>query len=206
MHSFIPDIVRSIILSKLGRISEKIYARNTEVLEITKRDCDKFLNENHIQGTASAKIRIGLKYSGELVAVMTFGRSSYAQGPKTTDSGSWVLTRFCNKKFTNVVGGASKLLKFFINNYEPKIIISFSSNDISDGGLYQKLGFSTSGDISVSYWYIKGMKRYHRSMFTKSNLKSAGYDIGDMTEMQFMKKLGYFLIYDCGTTKWELHL
>ena len=176
------------------------------MFEITKRDCDKFLNENHIQGTSNTKIRLGLKHNGELVSVMTFSKKPYAQGSTKVDENEWILNRFCNKKFSHVIGGASKLLKFFINKYNPKTIISFSSNDISDGGLYKKLGFETNGDINVSYWYLKGLKRYHRSMFTKSNLKNMGYDLGDMTEQQFMKSQGYDLIYDSGTTKWILNL
>lgn len=201
-----PDVVRSILLSKLGIYDTKIYGRNTEVNKITKRDCDKFLNENHIQGTSMAKVRLGLKYNGELVSVMTFSKKPYAQGSANVDDDTWVLNRFCTKKFTTIIGGASKLLKFFISNYQPETIVSFSSNDISDGGLYKKLGFKTNGEINVSYWYLKNLKRYHRSMFTKSNLRKMGYSLGTMTEQQFMKTLGYDLIYDCGTTKWVLNL
>lgn len=199
-----PEIIKSIILSKLGIYDCKIYGRNTEVVEITKRECDKFLNENHIQGAAGAKVRVGLKYNGEIVSVMTFSQNPYAQGSTKNDKDAWILARFCNKKFTQVIGGASKLLKFFVNNYNPKTIISFSSNDISDGTLYKKLGFETDGEINVSYWYIKGLKRYHRSMFTKSNLKNMGYSTEGKTETQIMREAGYDLIYDCGTTKWVL--
>ena len=137
---------------------------------------------------------------------MTFSQNPYAQGSTKNDKDAWILARFCNKKFTQVIGGASKLLKFFVNNYSPKTIISFSSNDISDGTLYKKLGFETDGEINVSYWYIKGLKRYHRSMFTKSNLKNMGYSTEGKTETQIMREAGYDLIYDCGTTKWVLKI
>ena len=51
------------------------------------------------------------------------------------------LLRFCNKLNTNVVGGAGKLLKFFIDKYKPSKIISYCDRRWSNGNLYEKNRF-----------------------------------------------------------------
>ena len=105
-------------LNKLNLTHTKLYARNTRISEISIKECKEFIDKNHIQGAPNGShIRIGLYDRNELVSVMTF----------TLHQDGWHLDRFCNKLNTNVVGGASKLLKYFINQYNPDVIISFSS-------------------------------------------------------------------------------
>ena len=134
---------------------------------------------------------------------MTFAKRSALSGSKNNKE--WELTRFCNKLNTSIIGGASRLLNHFISEYNPNIITSFASNDISNGGLYKTLGFEKE-DISSSYWYVdkKSLKRYHRSRFSKSELSKMGYTEG--TEEEIMKKLPYHKIYDCGHTRYKLSL
>ena len=87
-----------------------------------------FLNNNHIQGNDKSQIYLGLYYNEELISVMTFGSPRIAMGNKNKNynKNSYELIRFCNKLNTNVVGGASKLLKYFIKNYKPEHIFSFA--------------------------------------------------------------------------------
>ena len=123
----------------------------------------------------------------------------------------WELVRFCNKLNTRVIGGASKLLNYFIKIYNPISIVSFSMNDISDGNLYKKLGFKTDGKITHSYWYVEPgtLKRYHRTSFSKQQIVKKGWkDKVDntWTEADVMKEHGYFQIYDSGQMKWILNL
>ena len=93
------------------------------------------------------------------------------------------------------------MFKYFINNYHPNQVVSFSSNDISDGTLYKQLGFEFTKD-NLSYWYIsREFIRYHRYNFTKQKLVKEGYD-PNKTEMQIMTERGYYCIFDSGQTKW----
>jgi hypothetical protein len=202
-----PEIVKSIILSKLGIYGTRIYARKCIIKEIDSNISTNFLNENHIQGRTNAKIKLGLYYDNELVSVMTFSKMSKLSGTKNINDNEWELGRFCNKLNTQVIGGASKLLKYFIANYNPSKIISFASNDISNGNLYKQLGFNEIGDITKAYWYIhkQTYQRYHRSSFTKSKLYAHGYDI-NMTEKEIMSNLPYLKIYDSGHIKYELKI
>ena len=111
------------------------------------------------------------------------------------------LTRFCNKINTNVVGGASKLMKYFINKYLPIQIDTYSDNLISNGGLYETLGFQYSHTSSPGYWYVIGGVREHRFNWRKQKLVKLGYD-PNKTEEEIMSELGYYRVYNAGNKKW----
>lgn len=205
-----PKIVESIILNKLGLTKNTIYARKTIIKEIDSKTCNEFLDNNHIQGRSSSSVHLGLYYNDELVSVMTFSKPRVNMGAKNHKQ-EWELVRFCNKINTSIVGGASKLLRYFIKTYDPKSIVSFSMNDISDGNLYKTLGFETDGKISQSYWYIEPgtLKRYHRTTFSKQQIVKKGWKDkvdSSWTERQAMEEQGYFCIYDSGQLKWILNL
>lgn len=198
-----PEIVKSLLLSKLGIYNERIYARKCDVKEIGSEYID-FLNQNHIQGKTNASIKIGLFHQNDLIGIMTFSKRSKLSGGKNDNC--WELTRFCTKLNTQVIGGADKLLKYFIKQYNPTNIISFSSNDISDGKLYKKLGFAPDKKITSAYWYVNQSTyiRYHRTSFTKTRLKELGYNACNNTESEIMKNLPFYKIYDSGHVKWNL--
>ncbi len=125
------DIVKSRITSLLG-ISTKIYARKCECKEISYLESKEFLDENHIQGNCISKYRYGLYYNNELVSLMTFGKSRFKD--------EFELLRFCNKKYENIIGGASKLFFHFLKDHEEiNEIISYADRRWSIGNLYQKL-------------------------------------------------------------------
>lgn len=198
------DIVKSIILNKLGK-SERIWARKCEIKEVTDNNLIReFLVKNHIQGFVGSKIKIGLYIDNELVSLMTFGnlRKSLGQNSKR---GTYELIRFCNKLNTSVIGGASKLFKYFIKNYKPSEIISYSDNSRSDGNMYKKLGFNLISETKPNYyWIIDGVRR-HRFNFRKDKLVKSGYD-SNKTEVEIMNEGGHYRVFDCGSKKWRLIL
>lgn len=197
------EICESFILNKLKK-SNKIYARKCILKEISYNDSRNFLNNNHLQGDCKSSIRLGLYHNEELVNIMTFSklRLPLQRFDKNRNKDSvYELTRYCNKINTNVVGGASKLLKFFINNYKPISIETYSDNLISDGNLYEKLGFSYSHTSKPGYWYIIDGIRSHRFNWRKQKLVKMGYD-SNKTEEEIMSELGYYRIYNAGNKKW----
>ena len=204
-----PEIVRSFLMSKLGCCTSTIYARKCELREVTNKDSIMFLNENHIQGRCNSKYSYGLFYDNELVSLMTFGHNRGCVGnmcSKKSAESEYELLRFCNKINTRVIGGASRLLKHFIETFHSSKIISYASCDISDGNLYKVLGFESDNKITRSYWYIdpRTLTRYHRSSFTKSKIVEKGIKEakGSWTENEAMDEAGYIRIYDAGQTKW----
>lgn len=183
------DIIKSQIKNSLG-LSEKIWARNCKIIEMEDvKKTKNFLNKNHIQGFVRSNIKIGLIYGDELVSIMTFDK---LEGRKKMEDGEWNINRFCNKLGHTVIGGASKILKYFTEKYDPRRIISYSDGDWSRGNLYQKLGFSMVHNTGPDYKYLVGDRRVHKSNFKRSKTgKSEG-------ELEIPK------VWDCGKVKWEI--
>lgn len=198
------EVILSRMLNKIG-LSNKIYARNCDIRIIDNKETRNFLINNHIQGFLQSKINIGLYYNNELVSIMTFGKRRVALGNKKTNENEFELLRFCNKINYTVIGGASKLLKYFIKNYNPKSILTFADKNWSNGNLYEKLNFKFIEETIPNYWYIKNGKRYHRYNFRKDILVKEGFD-KNKTEHQIMNERGYKRIYDCGNIKYEILL
>ena len=199
-----PDIVQSLILSKLGIYDQKIGARECTIRDVNTTDVQIFLDTNHLQGSVNGSVRLGLYYDNELVSVMIFGKKRKALGSKDT-SNTYELYRYCCKSGIHIQGGASRLFKHFLADHQGCIIESFSSNDISDGSLYGTLGFGLVNEQKGSYWYIdKKLKRYHRYSFRKDILVRNGAD-PNMTEFQITDEMGLYRIYDSGQRKWKIN-
>lgn len=196
------ELCKSMLANAFKKSSEKIYARKCIIKNVSFVDCKKFLTENHIQGNCVSKYRYGLYYKDQLVAVMTFGKNRICLNNKNKKD-EYELLRFCSLRFTNVLGGASKLLKYFILKNNPKKIISYCDSRWGIGGVYSVLGFSKVKETSPNYFYVKGNKRYNRFCFRKNILIKNGED-KNKTEKEIMKNNGYNRIYDCGCTKFEL--
>ena len=162
----------------------------------SKRDFENFLNKNHIQGNCMSTYRYGLYYNDVLVSVMSFGKSRF-------NPDEYELLRFCNKKYVNVVGGASRLFSHFLNEHkEIDKIVSFADRRWSIGNLYQKLGFAISSITKPSYYYIQDQMRFNRLSFQKHRLVKEGYD-PSLTEHEIMLSRKIYRIYDCGNLKYR---
>ncbi len=187
-----PNIIKSIIASKLGIYEHKVGARQCQIKSIESVEAFDFEMNYHLQGPINSSIRYGLYYDNELVSIMTFGKRRMGKG--------WELHRYCVKSGWLIIGGASKLFHQFLKDNDINEVISFSSNDISTGELYKKLGFEKQGE-TLSYWYYKNKQRYHRYGMQKKNLIRTEED-KDKTEQELAYEQGYLKFYDCGQTKW----
>lgn len=194
------EIVKSMLLNKFGLTSERIYARSCIVKEVSSEESGKFLDKNHIQGKCGGRYRIGLFYKDELVSIMVFGTSRHFVGNKEK---KWELIRFANKCNTTVVGGASKLFKYFLDIVNPESVVSYSDKRFSQGNLYYKLGFVKYNESRPNYYYILGDKRLYRFNFRKEILiKKYGCD-PKTSERDFCRSQKWYRIYDCGCLCFE---
>ena len=196
------DIVKSRLSNILGLTENTIYARKCIIKEVSFTENKDFLEENHIQGNVNGKYRYGLYYNNELVSLMTFGSKRKSLG-STSEADVYELLRFCNKLNTVVIGGASKLLKYFIEKHKPKEIISYCDRRWSQGEMYEKLGFKLDHISKPNYFYIVNGKRENRFKYRKSELVKQGFD-KNMTEEEIMNKRKIKKIYDCGTKVYKL--
>jgi hypothetical protein len=198
------DIVKSFILNKLDKTPNRIFARKCVIKEVSYKESQSFLDDNHLQGDCKSSVRIGLYYDNHLVSLMTFSKLRLPLSQKNTGN-IFELTRFCNKTYYSVIGGASRLLDYFLKKYTPEEIHTYSDNMISDGGLYQKLGFNYQHTSNPGYWYVINGIRKHRFNFRKHKLVKNGFD-SYKTEEEIMSEQGYFRVYNSGNKKWILKL
>jgi hypothetical protein len=205
------DIVLSRI-SNLLHLNKKIYARKCIVKIIDKKNSKSFLNENHIQGDCVDNFRCGLFLDDVLVSVMTFSKKRKVLGNKNSSDNHYELVRYCNKLHTNVIGGFSKLLKFFNKTQKPSKVETYA--DIRWSGfnhketVYYKNGFTFLHTTKPNYWYLNfstNSQRLHRYNFRKDVLVKEGFD-KNKTESQIMFERGFDRIWDCGSMKFELKL
>jgi len=204
---FKEKIVKNRLKNILGLTKYNLYARKCIIKEIDTQLKDKFLNKYHIQGSDKSKIKLGLFYKNRLVSVMTFSKLRIALG-QTNTLNEWELSRFASINNFNIVGGGSKLLKYFERNYKPIKIISYADRRWSQGNLYYKIGFNLDHISKPNYWYLQErhfLKRLHRFNFRKDRLPLLLEKFDPLqTEWANMKNNGYDRIWDCGNMvfKW----
>ena len=203
------DIWKSILLNKCG-ISHKKDARKLQVIDLSNHNSftKEFLENNHLQGHCNALIQLGLQdtKTGAIYSIMTFGKSRFNKNIE------YELLRFCNLKFHNVRGAASKLLKTFERMYKPSSIISYANRDWSQGNLYSKLGFRYSHTSEPNYIYtnVNTIEIISREKTKKHKLK----DFLESRNLIFKEELserdnmilnGFRIYYDTGNLVYHKH-
>ena len=193
IHVFDWDDIDKVV--QLLRERETAYARKCEVRFVNEVDANKYLDTYHLQGTCRGqKFRLGLYYDNKLVSLMTFGKSRFNKNCE------YELLRYCSHY--NVIGGAEKLFKYFVDNYRPNSIVSYCDTSKFSGKVYDILGFKyVKTNSPRKHWYSRKEKRH----ITDGLLLSRGYDRlfkenhgkGTSNEELILAR-GYLPVYDCG--------
>ena len=197
------------ILSSVFKQSQIIYARECSIREIDKNTRKSFFNSYHFDGDYKQTLySYGLFYKDVLLAVMSFGKLR-GNNQNRTQEGYYELTRLAFLEGYRVIGGASKLFKFFIKEKNPKYIVSYSDNDYFIGDMYSTLGFSfvSFGDETLDYQWVKYKSVLNRyscmpHLLLKKYPKYKELKIEGSMEDYIMRDLGYCKVYRCGNSKW----
>ena len=181
-------------------LSKKIvYAKNCELKEVSKKECDKFLNFYHLQNTCNGqKVKYGLYYNNELVQIMTFGK------PRYNKNYEWELLRLCSNKDYKIVGGSEKLFKKFIRHYNPQNIISYCDNSKFSGEVYKRLEMILLSKGSPSCNWSKGKEKITNNLLMQrgyDQLFNANYGKGTPNR-NLMIQNGWVEVYDCGQSSY----
>lgn len=194
-------------LTDLLKNKEIIYARKCVIKKITKTESNDFYLKYHLLGTTVVQdVSYGLFYNDELVSCMSFQLGRYKEENKPV----WCLSRFVTKSGITIIGGASKLLKYFEREYKPSFLVSFSDNDYFNGDVYDKLGFECKGCTTYPryFWYLDGYSYKREQCQLKKlskkypDLYKESLNISGNKEDYIMLKLGAFKVYRSGHTKW----
>lgn len=196
-------VVERTLMSAVGALP-RVYARSTELVEISTSEADEFYELNHLQGRCLAEVAYALKETGEVVACMSFGVARSDR--RNTDKTVWELERYAATK--TVVGGASKLLKAFLRSGRAKTVVSYSDTRAFSGAMYKALGFDLVGESAPDYKYVNGsykVGRIHKSKFQRKNLPDM-LSVFDpkLSEAENCRNNGWYQIFDCGKKKWVL--
>lgn len=181
-------IIKSIISARLGQISQKVFARNCIVQNITQKEADKFLNQNHLMGTIKAK-HLGLKNKkGETVSVMSY---------KTFNTGECKIERFCSNLDTVVVGGFSKLLSNIKKKEIDKIkeIHYWVDLRYGTGNHLRTFGFEPTKE-TLGWKWTDGINTFNR-LQCRANM-----DDRNLSEKDHAAEKGWYRIYDAGQRLW----
>ena len=193
IHIFEWDDINKVMQLLKNRVT--IYARKCEVRMVSEVDTGNYLDTYHLQGTCRGqKIRLGLYYNNQLVSLMTFGKSRFNKNCE------YELLRYCASH--NVVGGAEKLFKYFVDTYKPNSVVSYCDTSKFSGKVYDTLSFEfIKTNKPRKHWYSMKERRH----ITDGLLLSQGYDRlfkeshgkGTSNEELILAR-GYLPVYDCG--------
>jgi len=186
------DIIKSIIKNKMG-LSNKIYARKCDIVELDNNNFSDFMSTNHMQGHINSRVKYALTYDNEIVCCMGFNKHKKYE---------WEVSRFANKINNNVIGGASKLLRHFTRSHGPKTIMTYCDRRFSAGNLYKALGFKLDSITQPGYCYVKDNMVFNRHQFQKHKLldKLDNFD-PSLTESENMFNNRYRRLWDAGHFK-----
>jgi hypothetical protein len=191
------NIVKSRLRAITGVIPNIVYGRSCDNIQmVDNKAAQLFLQGNHIQGSCPSVFNVGLFKDNELLCLMTFGKSRF------NINIDFELLRFVTKTNTTVLGGASRLFKYFVKVTNPASIISYSDKRWNTGNLYSRLGFTHTHNSSPNYHYFyktNTTKLLSRVKFQKHKL-SRLLDKFDpnLTEWDNMTNNNYDRIWDCG--------
>ena len=162
--------IKSMLRIALGNVPSRIYAKNCIVKQISNTEAKPFNDKNHLQGHRNAQVTYGLFYNNELVQLMSFSKIKYNRNLK--DDNSWEIIRGCPASNNIVVGGISKLFKYFLKIYQPHSVFSYCDFNKFDGNGYDKLGWTLVGytgpDMS---WVLPNMIVVKRNPSKHKQLK-----------------------------------
>ena len=137
------DIVKSKIESIFGN-NIVILAKNCEIRYV--EESSYFLIKNHINGNDKSSVKIGLFYDDKLVSLMTF---------KKLNTDIWIISRFCNELYYDIVEAEKTLMLFFLEKYKPKSL--FYHLEL-DKYFYRELGFKLVKETKPKYRIINNNK------------------------------------------------
>lgn len=168
-------LIESLIKIAFGKASEKIYARKCEIREVSNKEAKDFNNKNHLQGHRNAQVTYGLYYQGQLRQLMSFSKTKYNKNLKGNNE--WEIIRGCPGSNNIVVGGVSRLFKYFIEQNNPDKVFSYCDFNKFDGKGYEAIGMCFMGYTGPDMkWVLKDRSVVSRQPSKHAELKKRSVD------------------------------
>jgi hypothetical protein len=203
--SYNREVTQKWLLTLIGAVDrEVVYGRKTSVRFIDKEDSRQLMDNNHIQGGSSCSFAVGLFYKEKLISSMEFKKVTVNE-----TSEEWNLVRYVVEYGYSVVGGFSKLLKFFCNFVDSSKELTITSfADLSwvdrENNVYLRNGFTPVKTLKPDYKYIYKNRLWHKFGFRLNKLKKIlkNFD-GNKTEYQNCIDHKIYRLWDSGKIKYQ---
>ena len=153
--------IKMLLRISLGKVEEKIYARECTIREITNKEAKVLNDKVHLQGHRDAQVTYGLFYKDELVQLMSFSKTKYNRN--LNEENSWEIIRGCPGSNNIVIGGVSKLFSHFIKDYKPSKVFSYCDFNKFNGVSYEKIGMKFIDYTGPDMKYVIDGKVYNRN-------------------------------------------
>ena len=186
------DKIKHMILSKLGKYNERLYARKCDVREIDKITKRDFLNDYHLQNNDNSQRYFGLFNKDRLVSVMTFGTRKITRADAELE-----MIRYCSLPGVQIIGGASKLLKNAMITLGVTTVKTYCDRRFSNGDFYKSIGFELIRTSKPNFWFTKDCKKLlHRMSFQRHKIVNETNK--HMKTDDIIYSIGYRKLYDAG--------
>ena len=188
------EIVEKWLINLLGRREGgSVGARKCSVVQLSHTDASQFLDNNHVQGSSSGSLRIGLRYEDSIVAVAVFKR--YGR--------TLTLERYATS--VGVPGGFTKLISWVDANMDFDSMRTFADRCVSKGSMYESTGWTHVGDLPPDYSYLVSNTLRHKFNYRLDSFRKSGtlvYEDGK-SERELAEMNGLFRVYDAGKMIYE---
>ena len=106
------------------------------------------------------------------------------------------------------IGKMLKYIKEKVKEESFVEIVTFADHCVSNGNIYEKLGFIKDKDIEPDYFYFYKRKRRHKFGFRKKRFKNDPELLykDNMTEKELADLNGIIRVYDCGKTRYVFYI
>ncbi|NBO99492.1 MAG: hypothetical protein EBU90_05095 [Proteobacteria bacterium] len=192
------NVIKSMILSRLGISFKKEYARKCDVRELSRKERKSFFEENHADGDVPSITAWGLiDYSGEIVYAISVRRPFHKKYEGIE------IARCCPKLNYNVPGGLTKLInhaKSWSKQKGHKKIVTYVDKRWGGAGEgYKYAGFKEISVTPPRFWWTDFENRYNRFKFKADSSEG-------LTEAQIADAAGVVKIWGCGNLVFELDI
>lgn len=146
----------------------KIYARKTNIQTISTHEADEFIKQHHDQGLPTigkGRFDSALTYNGEVVGVIT------CCNPRTTAKKKQYqqeLVRLTFKTGVRVVGGASKLIKHYIDTVKPRNFFTYQTLGGELTSVYEHAGMTFVKKTKTKTVLVKNGYMYKEALASRT--------------------------------------
>lgn len=148
-----------------AHVADRVFARCLVPAPITVAAANRFFAANHIQGSTSLTRAFAL-FDDDGAPRAVLGLRAPRAGARTRRGpGEWEIVRYATLGlvpggFTRLVAHAERVLRS--EGIALRRWISFAAAEMSDGGLYERAGFTADRRLPPDYWYAGSSTDWHR--------------------------------------------